>query len=367
MSNINSKALFTATQVGKLNLQHRIVMAPLTRYRANEEHVHGELGALYYGQRSSYPGTLLISEATLIAREAGGEGTVPGIWTKDQISGWKKITDAVHANKSFIYCQLWNLGRQANVQITQKEGIDFVSAGDIPIVKGETKPRPLTKEEIKQHIGLYKQAAVNAMEAGFDGVEIHAANGYLLDQFLQEVSNNRTDEYGGSIENRARIVKEVLAAVVSVVGVEKTAIRFSPYSSFGGMADSSKETAHLISFLKENYSELSYIHLVTPRVDGNVDKAVGPSAKTNATFIELRRAWAPRALILAGGFNPAVAVKEVEEAEGENLLIAFGRHFVSNPDLPRRVRDNHDLTKYNRDTFYTSGSEGYVDYQTANI
>ncbi|KAH8925078.1 putative NADPH2 dehydrogenase chain OYE2 [Atractiella rhizophila] len=365
MSNINSEALFTATQVGDLNVQHRI--APLTRFRANEEHVHGELGALYYNQRSGYPGTLLITEATLIAREAGGEGTVPGIWTKDQISGWKTITDAVHANKSFIYCQLWNLGRQAKVQITQKEGIDFVSAGDIPIVTGETKPRPLTKDEIKQHIGFYKQAALNAMEAGFDGVEIHAANGYLLDQFLQEVSNNRTDEYGGSIENRARIVKEVLAAVVSVVGVEKTAIRFSPYSSFGGMADSSKETAHLISFLKENYSDLSYIHLITPRIDGNIEKAVGPSAKANDTFMELRKSWAPRALVLAGGFSPTEALKEVEQAEGENLLIAFGRYFISNPDLPRRVKNNYNLTKYTRDTFYTSGREGYVDYQVVDI
>ncbi|KAH8922431.1 FMN-linked oxidoreductase [Atractiella rhizophila] len=205
------------------------------------------------------------------------------------------------------------------------------------------------------------------MEAGFDGVEIHAANGYLLDQFLQEVSNNRTDEYGGSIENRARIVKEVLAAVVSVVGVEKTAIRFSPYSSFGGMADSSKETAHLISFLKENYPDLSYIHLITPRIDGNIEKAVGPSAKANDTFMELRKAWAPRALVLAGGFSPTEAVKEVEQAEGENLLIAFGRYFISNPDLPRRVRNNYNLTKYTRDTFYTSGREGYVDYQVVDI
>ncbi|KAH8929109.1 FMN-linked oxidoreductase [Atractiella rhizophila] len=362
-SQVNTDVLFTPLDVGAgINLSHRIVLAPLTRYRANEQHVHGDLAVTYYRQRSSYPGTLLITEATFIAHEAGGFANVPGIWTKEQIAGWKKITDAVHENKSYIFCQLWAIGRQADVEQCEKEQIDFISSGDIPMVEGAKKPRALTTDEIKQFVGLYKQAALNAMEAGFDGVEIHGANGYLIDQFTQSVSNNRTDAYGGSIENRTRFAKEVTEAVVSAIGAERTAIRLSPFSHFGGMGDA-LPFPHLVSYLKQNHPKLAYLHLVTPRIDGDKDKSKDPTPGHHSDLMELRKIWAPSPLILAGGYLPHTAAEELKDRnDGENILIAMGRYFISNPDLPDRIKRHQDLEKYDRNTFYTHGPVGYIDY-----
>ena len=241
-------------------------MAPLTRFRANKDHVHGDLARTYYTQRASVPGTLLVTEATFIDSRAGGYANAPGIWSDAQIAGWKavrassrlgfffsivdqltfpkkkkQVTDAVHAKGSFIFLQLWALGRVASPGVLSEEGgFDVVgaspiryngvtAAGDESVV-----PRELTAAELKEYVELYTKAAKNAIEAGFDGVEVHAANGYLLDQFLQSVSNDRTDEYGGSIQNRLRFPLEVVDAVVKAVGAERTGVRVSPWNDFQG-------------------------------------------------------------------------------------------------------------------------------------
>ncbi|KAJ7117178.1 NADH oxidase family-domain-containing protein [Mycena epipterygia] len=230
--------LFEPLTVGTVALQHRVVVVPMTRLKASTEHVpYLPLVSEYYTQRASKPGTLLITESTFIAARAGGSAHVPGIWSPEQIAAWKVVTESVHAKGSFVFMQLWALGRSANSEYlaTQDPTFPYVSASDVQQTGKDKPPRPLTVSEIKEYAGLYAQAAKNAVEAGCDGVEIHSANGYLPDQFLQDVTNKRTDDYGGSIENRARFVLEILGAVVSAIGAEKTAIRFSPWSPFQGM------------------------------------------------------------------------------------------------------------------------------------
>jgi NADPH2 dehydrogenase len=253
---MSTPKLFQPIQVGDLQLEHRVVLAPLTRVRADKKHVHQlPIAQEYYTQRASVPGTLLITEATFIAAQAGGINNVPGIWSDEQVTAWKKvsfshhspnnllictqITESVHAKGSFIYLQLWALGRAASPKQLEEEGsFPYVSSSDIPLSnrpKEDPSPRPLTLSEIKEFVELYATAASNAVHrAGFDGVEIHGANGYLIDQFLQTTSNRRTDDYGGSVENRARFALEVTEAVVKRIGAKKTGIRFSPWGSFQG-------------------------------------------------------------------------------------------------------------------------------------
>lgn len=249
---MSTSKLFQPTQVGKLNLEHRVVFAPSTRFRASDDHVPLPHVAEYYSQRSSVPGSLLITEATVIAPRAGGYPNIPGIWSEAQVAAWKKvrllvlgatsvltlsqITQAVHANKSFIYLQLWALGRAANPGQLKKEdpSFSYVSASDVPMSDGRPAPRPLTLSEVQEYPPLYAQAARNAIRAGFDGVEIHGANGYLINQFIEDTTNKRDDIYGGSIENRSRFALEVTEAVVNAIGEEQTGIRFSPWGTFNG-------------------------------------------------------------------------------------------------------------------------------------
>lgn len=253
MSSASTSTLFQPKQVGKLNLQHRVVFSPTTRFRADDNHVPLPLVAEYYNQRSSVPGSLLITEATAIAPRAAGYPDIPGIWSEDQVKSWSKVnslrvlpksyfddffqvTDAVRANGSFIYLQLWALGRAADPSQLQKEDptLSYVSASDIPMSDGRPAPKPLTLTEIQEYPPLYAQAARNAIRAGFDGVEIHGANGYLINQFIDDTTNKRKDIYGGSIENRARFALEVTDAVVNAIGEDRTAIRFSPWGTFNG-------------------------------------------------------------------------------------------------------------------------------------
>lgn len=231
-----TQALFTPIKVGSMNLSHRIVLAPLTRFRAHSTHVHGPYAATYYAQRASVSGTLLISEATYISQAAGGMDYVPGIYTQEQVAAWKEVTDAVHEKGSFIFCQLWALGRAAFPNVLVKENNSpLVSASNIPLsIRPTAIPHALTESEIKTYIANYAAAARYAIEAGFDGVEIHCANGYLIDQFLQEVSNVREDGWGGSIEKRSRFAIEVADAVVKEVGAERVGLRLSPWSPFQG-------------------------------------------------------------------------------------------------------------------------------------
>jgi len=359
----SSSALFQPIRIGANQLKHRIVLAPLTRFRANKSHVHGELAVKYYGQRAAEPGTLLITEATFIAPQAGGYDNVPGIWSDEQITAWKKVTDVLHAQGSFIYLQLWALGRAADPEVLIKEGnFDYVSSSASRLDGKDRDPRPLTLFEIKDYIDLYAKAASNAVHrAGFDGVEVHGANGYLIDQFFQDTCNTRTDEYGGSVENRARFGLEVVDKVVEAVGAQRTGIRLSPWSKFQGMRmkEPIPTFSYIVNELKKRHPDLAYVHVVEPVIAGNTESETEPSISND--FI--RKIWAPRPLISAGAFTPLTAPDHANET-GD--LVAFGRYFISNPDLPKRIRKGVALTPYNRDTFYLpEQAQGYIDYPIA--
>ncbi|KAI0255565.1 FMN-linked oxidoreductase [Lactifluus subvellereus] len=353
--------LFQPIRVGTADLQHRIVMAPMTRLRANEQHVHGELGLEFYRQRTSVPGTLAITEATFIAARAGGYTNAPGIWSDEQVAGWKPIVDAVHKNGSFIYLQLWALGRSAEADVLKQEGgYPLVAPSAIPLLDHDT-PRPLTVAEIKEYVQLFATAAQNAVhKAGFDGVEIHAANGYLPDQFLQTNTNERTDEYGGpEVRNRVRFVLEVIGATVSAVGADRVGIRLSPWSTYQGMRmpDPVPTFAEVVTRIRDDYPDFAYIHVLeSTAAPKSSSDAAGGGEESNQV---LRDIWGDRVYITNSGYDHDTAIEVVERKGG---LVSFGRHFISNPDLPSRLKENLRLAPYDHTTFYTPGPEGYIDY-----
>lgn len=354
----SSSRLFEPLKVGNVTLQHRVVMAPLTRFRANKEHVPLPLMKEYYGQRASTPGTLLITEATFISRQAAGYDNVPGLWNTEQIAAWKVITDAVHAKGSYIFAQLWALGRVADPNVAKAEGFQVKAPSPIGIEESFI-PGEMTEADIKSFIADYAQAARNAIEAGFDGVELHGANGYLVDQFIQDVSNKRTDKYGGSIENRSRFAVEVVDALVSAVGADKVGLRLSPWSDFQGMrmADPVSQFAHLITEVKKH--KLAYLHVIEFRISGNVETEGGES--NDFVF----NAWDHRSPVLvAGGFKLDRAKSFIDkEHKDDEVAVVFGRYFLSNPDLPYRLKNGLELNPYNRGTFYNAESPiGYIDY-----
>ncbi|KAJ9664043.1 hypothetical protein H2198_000546 [Neophaeococcomyces mojaviensis] len=367
---MSSDRLFKPLKLGNLQLNHRIVMAPLTRFRADDKHIPIDIVAEYYAQRAVVPGTCIITEATFISPRASGYKNVPGIWNDTQVMAWKNVTDAVHAKGSFIYLQLWALGRVAESKnLVDAEGGPYkvVSASEVPVKPvedGGHVPHALTHDEIKVFINDYAQAAKNAMTAGFDGVEIHGANGYLIDQFWQDVCNKRTDEYGGSIEKRARFGIEVTKAVIEAVGdSKKVGMRLSPWTNFQGMKmdDPIPQFLHIITELKK--LDLAYLHLVESRISGGpADGIYHAVTRQNDPFVELWGDQAP--IILAGGFTPDKAKEVVGDVyTAENVCVAFGRYFISTPDLPFRVQQQIDLNPYDRSTFYKKCSpDGYIDY-----
>ncbi len=250
-------------QIGRCTLKHRIVMAPLTRLRADDNHVPVDMMVDYYSQRASVPGTLLITEANFISSNARGrDENAPGIFSLQQIDNWTRVADAVHAKGSFIFMQLWHLGRAARQRALDKAGLEMLSSSDVPISDEHPTPRPMTEEEIQETIRSFALAASNAISAGFDGVEIHGANGYLVDQFIQDTCNRRKDRWGGSVENRSRFCLEVTKAVCEAIGADRTGVRLSPFSDFQamGMKDPIPQFTHLISHLRP--LNLAYLHLV---------------------------------------------------------------------------------------------------------
>lgn len=353
--------LFKPLEVGNLQLQHRVVLAPLTRFRADEDHVPLPMVKEYYAQRASVPGTLLITEANIISLRAGGYDNCPGIFNAAQIRAWREVTDVVHAKGCFIVCQLWAIGRAAQPEVLAADGYKLVSSSNLPMPGGAT-PEPLDEEGIQALLQDYTNAAKNAIEAGFDGVEIHGANGYLLDQFLQENSNDRTDRWGGSIENRSRFGLEVAKAVSSAIGPEKTGYRVSPWSPYQGMGLDNAVPQFTYHIKKLAELGLAYIHIVESRVSGPDD--IEAVSKQVYPFLD---AWSgPGAIILAGGFTSESAEAALEKYRSYNIAIAFGRHFISNPDLPLRISKNIPLNKYDRSTFYVAKSAiGYTDYPFA--
>ncbi|KZP26859.1 NADH:flavin oxidoreductase/NADH oxidase [Athelia psychrophila] len=367
--------LFEPIQVGNSSLLHRVVLAPLTRNRGTSAHVPGPTMPEYYAQRASVPGTLLVTEATFIAPQAGGYPNVPGIWNEEQIEGWKKVTAAVHEKGSFIYLQLWALGRAANPTQLAKEGVSggYVSSSSIPL-KSQTEagvppPRTLDIAEVREYVQLYATAAENAIKAGFDGVEVHGANGYLIDQFTQDVSNKRTDAYGGSIENRARFALEIVDAIVKKIGAKKTGIRFSPWGYFQDMrmSDPIPTFSYLVSSLVSAHPELAFVHVVEPRISGASDRTdVGDHEQNDFIRDITRKAGGITKVISAGGYTRQQAI---EAAEEKGDLVAFGRAYIANPDLPTRLKEDIPLTLGNRKTYYIPGDFtgiGYTDYPFAD-
>jgi len=327
----------------------------------------------YYAQRASVPGTLIIAEATFVAKDAGGMANVPGIWSDAQVEGWKAVVDAVHAKGSFIYLQLWSLGRAAYASVAAAEGFTVKSASNLPISADSafsaddlTVPEAMTVEEIAVRTGEYVAAARNAvLRAGFDGVEIHSANGYLLDQFLQDMSNDRTDGYGGSVEKRARFPLEVVKAVTEAVGAERVGIRLSPWSVFQGMR--MEDPVPQFSYLVKEIARLNlaYLHLVRSGISGPSTAGEGPLARVKDESLDFAvNLWpVDRPVLIAGGLTVEMARKMVEEEyPGHQVVALFGRRFISTPDLVFRMREGIEFNAYDRSTFYNPMSAvGYLD------
>lgn len=337
-------------------------MTPLTRYRAEDDHVPGLLAKTYYSQRASVPGTLIFTEATQISPRAGGLGNAPGVWTHAQISAWKEVVEGVHAKGSFIFAQLYAAGRIAQPGLAAKENFDIIGPSPIP-VGGDAyaTPREMTEKEIWAFIADFAQAAKNAMEIGFDGVEIHAAYGTLVDQFIQDTANQRTDAWGGSVEKRCRFAIEVIKATTKEIGKEHVGIRFSPWGTYLSMR--MKDPIAQFGYLVKELSQLGlqHLHLVEPRVDGIFDVE---TVDSNEVLVDTWTSNSDAPVILAGGFTPDDAKRTVDEKyKGSNVVISFGRYFISNPDLVYRVKNGITLTQYNREVFYKVKSpDGYADW-----
>ncbi|KAB5592696.1 NADH:flavin oxidoreductase/NADH oxidase [Ceratobasidium theobromae] len=351
-----------------MTLAHRIAMAPMTRLRATQDGVVTDLTAKYYSQRSTVPGTFIISEAAAIATEAGGFSNLPGIHSDTQVAGWKKVVDAVHANGSYIYLQIGSLGRVAHPEIVHASGHPYVSSSPTKLKERSEVPVELSKDDIERYIQMYAEAAARAVhEAGFDGIELHACNGGLPEQFIQDVVNKRTDRYGGSIENRSRFVLEVVDAIASKIGAERTGVRFSPWKM--GMSNPIPTYSYIISQLAKHHPKLAYIHMIEPGINSANEGATqtldeGVTASNDFAF----QLWSPRPYLTGGGYT----AKSAAEASGrlENSAIVLGRMFISNPDLPLRIRAGLELADSDRSTHYTLGPEaakGYTDYPPAPL
>ncbi|MCL1981334.1 MAG: alkene reductase [Proteobacteria bacterium] len=350
------ESLFQPLNLGPLTLPNRICMAPLTRCRADRDHLPTPLMADYYGQRAS--AGLIIAEATMVQEGQSAFQTEPGIYNAAQIKGWQRVTDAVHAKGGRIFLQIWHGGRACHPLINN--GIEPVSASALAITNDLTHtpqgkasyvaPRALRDDELPAIVALFGQAAANARAAGFDGVEIHGANGYLIDQFLRDGCNHRTGPYGGSVDNRARLLLEVLDAVCAEWDSQRVGLRLSPISSFNSMSDS--DPIGLACWLAERLSarNLAYVHLVRGDVLGAVQGDV---------LTPFRRLYQG---ILIANLGYTAAEAETAIKAGQIDAVTFGAAFIANPDLPERIRTKAPLNTPDPSTFYRPGSAGYTDY-----
>lgn len=361
-----TQALFSPLKLGAVQLAHRVVMAPLTRMRAAQPgNVPNELNVEYYRQRASQGG-LIITEGAQISPLGQGMPATPGIYSEAQIAGWKEVTRAIHDKGGFVFLQLWHVGRISHSSLLNGQLPVAPSAiaapgnaftADFSRAPFET-PRALETSEIESVVEDYARAALSAQRAGFDGVEIHGANGYLLEQFLQSRSNRRSDDYGGSIENRSRLLLEVARAVSAVLGSDRVGIRLSPFGVANGSGED--DPLPLYTYLIERLAglDLAYLHLIEPRASGagqaEVDHQNVPFAS------DLFRPHWPNVLIAAGNYKPETASAAIDTGRAD--AIAFGRLFIANPDLPERARRGAELNPYDRATFYGGGAEGYLDY-----
>jgi N-ethylmaleimide reductase len=398
---IPQRSLFDEFTVGQHRLQHRIVLAPMTRTRADPATLAPTPEvALYYSQRAS-PGGLLITEAIHISPEATptwniyaavreGGGTVSGLWTPQQVAGWRTVTAAVHARGGLISCQLLHAGRVAqpgigehplvagsgaplpSVSSSASAMLQEGEAGDYHWDQPAALPRALETDEIARVIHDYTQAARNAVQAGFDFIELHAAHGYLVDQFLCDGINRRTDRYGGSRENRCRFLFETVAALVEVAGAGRVGVRLSPtpadpvtglpYQTYFGALASDADALYQQAVVGLNAFPLAYLMLTEPRVGGLSVEPEADQAHRHPLRNRQYRELFQGTCIGVGGFTPVSAQLAVDE--GRYDLIAFGRQFLANPDLPERIREGVTLNRYDRTTFYGGGAKGYTDYPT---
>lgn len=358
MTRTDNDILFQPLQIGPLNIPNRILMAPLTRARATDR-VPNAMMAEYYSQRAS--AGLVISEATAISEQGFGWSGAAGIYKDEQVEGWKIVTDSVHAAGGRIFLQLWHMGRRSHPDFHRGQlpvapspiaptGQAHTPTGKKPFVV----PRELTVADIHGVVNDYAMATRRARVAGFDGVEIHAANGYLIDQFLRSSSNHRNDEYGGTIENRTRFLREVVAAVCAAWASERTGVRLSPTMNEGGMGDS--DPIALFSFVGEilNANDLAYVHSL---------EAIKPGRLFNADAVRvtpyIRNAY-KGVLLTNGGYDKNSAAEAIRNAQAD--AITFGQKFLANPDLPERFFNDASLNEPVEETFYSVGPKGYIDY-----
>jgi N-ethylmaleimide reductase len=363
-------SLFTPIQVCDLNLANRIVMAPLTRNRAPDA-TPTPLMVEYYTQRAT--AGLIISEATAISQQGQGYSDVPGLYGSEQLDGWKKITDSVHEAGGKMIVQLWHVGRISHTDLQPDNGAPVAPSAitakaktvlikdGVPTFVDTSEPRALSAEELPGIVHTHQAAARNAVEtAGFDGAEIHAANGYLLDQFLKNGSNQRTDDHGGSIENRARLLLEVVRAVTDAIGGGRTGIRLSPVTPAGDVHDTDPQPLFEYVVRQLASLNLAYIHVIEGSTGGPREMADRPF-----DYAALKRAYrmagGKGAWMVNNGYDKALAEKAV--ADGADL-VAFGRPFIANPDLVRRLREDATMNAQDQTTFYGGGVKGYTDYPT---
>jgi N-ethylmaleimide reductase len=364
--------LFGPLRMGDLTLPNRIVMAPLTRSRSTPpENTQTPLHALYYAQRAS--AGLIISEATQISAEGQGYAWTPGIYSDEQVEHWKVVTDAVHNAGGRIFCQLWHVGAISH-PVFQPDGGAPVSSsawqpkgeafvGDLveggPMVRHQ-EARALETHEIPRLIEDYRHAARCAKRAGFDGVELHAANGYLLDQFLRSSVNKRTDRYGGSLENRLRLLTEVLDALIGELPAERIGVRLSPVGGPGGSYDEDPETTYVAAAAAVSGNGIAYLHVIRP----NGHTSAGADLERGNAMLRSMRKVFDGMFIANGEFTPEEGEKWLEDGDAD--AIAFGRLFIANPDLPARIAAGGPFNEPVQATFYGGGPEGYVDYPTLN-
>ncbi len=356
----NQPSLFDPLQVGAMKLANRIVMAPMTRSRADDDDgTVADMHATYYAQRAS--AGLIISEAAQISPQGKGYINTPGIHSPEQVKSWQKVTKAVHDAGGLIALQLWHVGRISHVELQpgkQKPvAPSAIAAKAVTHLKDgfadPSEPRALETDEIAGIVKDYANAAKLAMEAGFDAVEVHSANGYLPEQFLKDGTNKRTDKYGGSIENRARFLFEVVEAVCREIGADRVGVRLSPYANFNDAADSDPNT--LYSYVIESLNDhgLAYLHLIEGQT------TVIEEGGRHGEYDDLRKLW--RGVYMGNnGYDRDLAMSRV--ADGSVDLVAFGRPFIANPDLVERLRDNDPLQEADRETTYAGGEHGFTDY-----
>jgi N-ethylmaleimide reductase len=356
--------LFSPMGLGAVSLAHRVVLAPTTRLRAEADDTPSAMMIEYYRQRASQGG-LMITESAHPSLDSRGYLGAPGIYTDRHIAGWRKITDAVHAKGARIFMQIAHDGRQSHVDLSGGkppiapsevpfETVVFTQNGWVPV----SMHRALKIDEIPSLIETFRKGAERGRAAGFDGIELHGANGYLVDTFLQDGTNKRTDAYGGSVEKRARFPLELTEALISVWGADRVGVRVSPSGQWGSISDSDPTATFSYFAERLNAYGLAYLHVIEPRIKGTETLQEG-EPPVAAAF--LRRIF-KGPIIAAGGFDRAGG--EAIIARGDADLVAFGRWFASNPDLPERFRYNRPLAKYNRDAFWGGDERGYTDYPT---